>query len=165
MEPVKAKKAKRNQNQKHKLRGIYVPAFTVAALSEWGDFFANLALGAIDVLPNDGYMSSCQAVFPVAKLSYDAAIVHYNVGSSEYAFMMDDFDTFLGYFHSAAIYCFLALDEQLSSSTYNDLVKGNNLLLNVLFNGGEQYNDVMAFLACGNKTIWDANANAVCAAT
>jgi len=68
----------------------------------------------------------------------------------------------LGFFHTGAIYCFLAVDEQLSSSTYDDLVKGNNLLLNVLFNGGEQYLDVMGFINCGKKTTFDANVTTTC---
>jgi hypothetical protein len=54
-----------------------VPDFTTADLANWGWFFAYIGLGAIEVLPTDGYMASSKEVFPDMTTKWGEITVHY----------------------------------------------------------------------------------------
>lgn len=118
----------------------------------------------VDVLPDEGYVSECQEAFTNANAQVTTLQTAYDDATTgavtyDWSDVMSEVDSTLEYAHQIGIWCFLAGDETLSSSTYESLFLGNNLILNLLFNMGKQYNDVMFFVNCYGETTWTGTAS------
>jgi hypothetical protein len=56
--------------------------------------------------------------------------------------MVYDISVMMTYVYNATFNCYFAFEEQITASTYESLIKDINLVLNILFNAGEQYEDI-----------------------
>lgn len=110
----------------------------------WADggwMAAYFAYGAVDVLPDDGFVNLCKDVFVEdGPTTYYAIRDHFNDG--DYEDMMEDVATMMTYLYAATFNCYYGMEEQLTASTYEALFGESHLILNLLFNVGMQYQDV-----------------------
>lgn len=67
---------------------------------------------------------------------------------------MDKFAAFTALIHPVNLYFFLAMEEQLDPETYDSLFTPTNLIINLLFNMGQQYEDVRDLIRCWGDTNW-----------
>ena len=56
--------------------------------------------------------------------------------------MMYDVSVMMTYVNNATFNCYFAMREQVLASTYENLINDVQLFLNLLFNAGQQYEDV-----------------------
>ena len=106
--------------------------------------FVYVLWGAIEVLPEDGYVTLCKDEVEEALELWDDVLEAEGVWEDYF----DALAEFMEKIHPIALYGFLAMNEQLSPDTYGSLFAPSNLVLNLLFNMGQQYEDVRDLIYC-----------------
>lgn len=94
---------------KKALKAPTTAATTPTEVSDWGSIALYFGLGAINVLPEEGFVNLCKDVFEDAPGTYTAIGTHYS--DEEYTSMMYDVSVMMSYLNNATFNCYFAMRE------------------------------------------------------